>query len=142
MVSRKLPMQTLQKLHLSNRLYIKQVISLVDAFVICKSLFKDRQAELTLLGDALRWELFCFGNQSIGLHCKPFDWFLCDSGFLLGGTPREVRGFCLIPWWGGFCKFCRNFRSYAFFGLDYLPRGGSGVSVFCAVYSTVLPCCP
>ena len=45
-------------------------LSLVDASVICESLFKDRKAELSLFGNTLRWKCIFYGNKSIDLHCN------------------------------------------------------------------------
>ena len=55
--------------------------SLVDASVICESLFKDRKSELSLFGNAFHWELVSSGNDSVNLYFKSVGWFPCDSAF-------------------------------------------------------------
>ena len=136
MISRKLPMETLQKLHLSNRLYIEQVtchllILLLSARAsseiakwnsICFEIFFDRSSSLIKTS-----QLICVANWLIAVFVM-----------------RKVRGFCLISGWRTvsadflivllvnqrrqtfFCFFV------FFFDGDFLTGGLGEVSVFCA----------
>ena len=107
-MSRKLRMQTLQKLHLSNRLYIEQATCHLLMFLlsaraclesakqnsICLKIPCDRRSS-SLMETS---QLICVANRLTGF-------------FVI----HEARGFCMISGWGffrwahGFCRFLGEF---------------------------------
>ena len=103
MVSRKLSMKTLRKLHLSNRLYIEQVtchlLILLFSVRACSETTKRNSICLEIPFDRSSsfietFQMICVQNRSTGFFVM-----------------REVRRFCLISWWWvlrwarGFCRF-------------------------------------
>ena len=136
LISRKLPMQTLQKLHLSNRLYIEQIschllmlLLSVRACsrngkrnIVCSKIPFSRSSSLLETN-----ELICIANQLTGF-CVMRDFvargfclisgrgsFLWTHGFLqiLGRITREFvtmcfgEGFLVGECWVGFLFFLR-----------------------------------
>ena len=146
LVSRKLPMQTLQKLHLSNSLYIEQYTShlliLLSSTRACSETTKQNSVCFEISFDK---SLFLMETSQ--LICVA-DW-LTDFFMML-----EVWGFCLISGWAIFCwahSFCRFLVEltsgicgyYAFLMGIFLLGVFWGVCIFAqcnfyADYSTVL----
>ena len=130
-------MQTLQKLHLSNRLYIEQVTShlsiLLSSARACSETAKQNSVCFEIPFD--RSSSLMKTSQSICVKN------LLTAFFVM----REVLGFRLISGWiafrwgRGFCRFLgglsMNLQILCFFNGNFLAGGGralGGVSVFCA----------
>ena len=127
-------MQTLQKLHLSNRLYIEQVtchlLMLLLSARACSETAKRNSACLEISFDRSlslmeTSQLICVANRLTGFF-----------------VTREVRKFCMISGWGvfrwahGFCRILGelpvNLRRLSVFKGSFLAWGLGGISVFCA----------
>ena len=98
MVSRKLPIETLQKLHLSNRLYMEQVT--------CHLLMLLLSARAC--SETRKWNSVCleipFARSSSLMETSQL---ICAANQLTDFfVMHEVQGFHLIFGWGGFCWTC------------------------------------
>ena len=91
MVSRKLPMQTLQKLHLSNRLYIEQItchlLMLLLSARTCSETAKQNSVCFEKCQIPVNWFALQIGRllSFLCVNCEDFDWFLGEK-FSFGRT--------------------------------------------------------
>ena len=135
MVSRKPPMQTLQKLHLSNRLYLEKVTCYLLMLLL----------SARACSETAKWNSVCFEiSFDRGLSLIENSRLICiGNWFTAFFVMHEVRGFRLISGWGvfrwahGFCRFLVELpvnlrRLCIFFDGDFLAGGLGEVSVFCA----------
>ena len=121
-------MKTLQKLHLSNRLYIEQVrchlLILLFSVRACSETAKRNSVCFKIPFDRSSsfietCQMICVQNQSTGFFVM-----------------REVRRFCLIFWWRGFCGFLGelsvNLQRMCVFERNFFAGCWVG---FCILYS-------
>ena len=129
-------MQTLQKLHLSNRLYIEQVT--------CHLLMLLLSARAC--SETAKWNSVCleisFERSSSLMETSQL---ICVANRLTGFfVIRGVRGFRMISGWGvfrwahGFGRFLGELpvglRRLCVFDVSFLAAGLGEISIFCATY--------
>ena len=131
MVSRKLPMETLQKLHVSNRLYIEQVTSHLMLLLSAKACSETAKRNSVCLE-------IPFNRNSCLTETSQF---ICVANQLTSFfVMREVWEFRLISGWGvfrwvhGFCRFLGelsvNLRRLCVFDGSFLKGGLNWVLYF------------
>ena len=129
-------------------------LSFVAATIICRSLFKDRKAELSLFGNTFLSVFNIHRNQSIDLHCKWGGRFLCNVEFkrYTSWSAGIFHGFGLSRFWLGapFLQISRRITRQSIetcIWREFSHRGGwveflfFVQSNFWAEYSTFFLCC-
>ena len=126
-------MKTLQKLHLSDRLYIEQV-----TYHLLILTFSVTACSETAKRNSVCSETPFDTSSSFTETCQMISVQNRLRGFLV---MREVRRFCLISWWGGFDwarGFCRflgelsvNLPRLCVIDRNFFAGWLGGVSVFC-----------
>ena len=133
LVSRKLPMQTLQKLHLSNSLYIEQYTShlliLLSSTRACSETTKQNSVCFEISRACFLWKLVNWFALQIGwlislwcLKCEDFAWFQVGQFF--------VEHTVSADFWS---SYQWNLRILCFFDGNFLAGGFLGCLYFCTV---------